>query len=152
MKNQIGYCGIWCGDCLGGNGAIIKLTKKYEELIIKSKPALERYAPKEFNYNELLKELAYIQDTPQCPGCRNGGGDSNCKIRDCAIKRNIDNCGNCDTLMDCNKYEELEKCNPDLKKEMLKYKNFDKNDILMEKMKKLKTKWPHCILVCENTN
>jgi hypothetical protein len=29
VKSQIGFCGIWCGSCLGGNGAVLELTRKY---------------------------------------------------------------------------------------------------------------------------
>ena len=33
VKDQIGYCGIWCGSCIVGNGLLRELTKKYEFLI-----------------------------------------------------------------------------------------------------------------------
>jgi thiol-disulfide isomerase/thioredoxin len=29
VKNQIGYCGIWCGSCIVGNGTLKELSKKY---------------------------------------------------------------------------------------------------------------------------
>ena len=31
VKDQIGYCGIWCGSCIVGNGALRELTRKYED-------------------------------------------------------------------------------------------------------------------------
>ena len=32
VKNQIGYCGIWCGSCIVGNGTLRELTDKYKDL------------------------------------------------------------------------------------------------------------------------
>jgi len=29
VKNQIGYCAIWCGSCIVGNGTLKELSKKY---------------------------------------------------------------------------------------------------------------------------
>jgi len=33
MKEQIGYCGLWCGSCIVGNGTLKELTKRYQKLI-----------------------------------------------------------------------------------------------------------------------
>ena len=33
VKAQVGYCGIWCGSCVVGNGALSGLTRRYRELI-----------------------------------------------------------------------------------------------------------------------
>jgi len=32
VKQQIGYCGIWCGSCVVGNGALCELTRCYREM------------------------------------------------------------------------------------------------------------------------
>ncbi|NWG10261.1 hypothetical protein HXY33_00685 [Candidatus Bathyarchaeota archaeon] len=42
IKNQIGYCGIWCGSCLGGNGATQELTRKYAQVTQHGQSALEK--------------------------------------------------------------------------------------------------------------
>ena len=64
VKDQIGYCGIWCGSCVVGNGTLRELTKRYEE-IIKSY-GLEHWAPKDFDFKEFMKGLASIETMPLC--------------------------------------------------------------------------------------
>ena len=149
VKSQIGFCGIWCGSCLGGNGAVLELTRKYEQTIKRSQHALERWAPKEFDFNEFMKSLVCIEAMPLCLGCKKGGGDPTCKVRICASKRNIDNCSQCDNLMECRNFEELEKGYPKIKEELTKIKNADQNEAVEKWMISLKTRWPHCILLCE---
>jgi hypothetical protein len=150
VKNQVGFCGIWCGSCMGGNGAVQELTRKYEQVVKRSQPALEKYAPKEFNFKELMKELAYAQAMPQCPGCRKGGGNPNCKVRICALGRGVTCCSECEQLLTCKNFEELEKDNPKIKEGLIEIKNKGQA-VLMEKwMGELKAKWPHCLLLCES--
>jgi len=33
VKGQIGACGIWCGSCAVGNGALQELSRRYGELL-----------------------------------------------------------------------------------------------------------------------
>jgi hypothetical protein len=33
VRDQIGFCGIWCGSCAVGNGALRELTKRYEDVV-----------------------------------------------------------------------------------------------------------------------
>jgi hypothetical protein len=151
VKNQIGFCGIWCGSCLGGNGAILELTRKYEQTIRRSQYALEKWAPKEFNFNEFMKGIACIQAMPLCPGCRNGGGNPACEVRNCASKKSITNCSKCDGLEECKNFESLEKDYPKIREELKKIRNADQKEVIEKWMSELKTKWPHCLLLCETT-
>jgi hypothetical protein len=109
VKKQIGFYGIWCSGCLGGNYALQELTRKYEQTIKRSKEALVTWAPKEFDFNGLLKNLEIVQAMPLCPGCKKNGGDTTCEIRICAVKNNITNCSQCDELINCKNFESLEK-------------------------------------------
>jgi len=150
VKNQIGFCGIWCGSCLGGNGAVLELTRKYEQIIKRSQPALEKWAPKEFDFNEFMKGLACIQAMPLCPGCKKSGGDPTCKIRSCASKKNIVNCSQCDELSECKNFESLGQDYPKIKEELRKIKGADQKEVVEKWMSELKSKWPHCTLLCES--
>lgn len=149
VKNQIGFCGIWCGSCLGGNGAILELTKRYEQIIKHSQSALEKWAPKEFNFNQFMKDLTGIQAMPNCPGCRKGGGNPTCKIRICALEKGMMDCGQCDQLGECKNFVELEKSNPKIKDELREIQGKNQQLLIQKWMSELKTKWPHCILLCE---
>lgn len=150
VKDQIGFCGIWCGGCKNGNGVIMELTKKYEKIIEKGN--LEKWAPKDFDFKEFMKGLSSMQKMLLCPGCLKGGGIPNCEIRVCALEKNVTNCNQCHQLMTCKHLEELEK-NYDLKirKNLIEIKNIDK-DVLIEKwLNELGSRWPHCIMFCPST-
>lgn len=148
-KNQIGYCGIWCGSCMGGNGAFQELTRKYEQIAQLSKYALEKYAPEGFNFDELMKNLASAQAMPQCPGCKKGGGNSTCSVRICASQRNIASCGECNELTSCGNFEELEKNYPHMKEDLVKIKSVGQKKMIAKWIDELRGKWPHCVLLCE---
>lgn len=93
VRNQIGFCGIWCGSCAVGNGALKELTKKYEEII--KVYGLEELAPKDFDFKEFMKGLTLIQTISLCQGCLKGGGNLDCEIRKCALNRKIAECYEC---------------------------------------------------------
>jgi len=106
VKNQIGYCGLWCGSCIVGNGALRELTKKYVHLI--KGYGVDDWGAKGFDSKEFMKGLASIQGLPICTGCLKGGGNDACKIRPCASSRNITGCNECDESMACENLEELQ--------------------------------------------
>ena len=146
VKNQIGFCGIWCGSCLGGNGAILELTRKYEQIITRSQSALKKWAPKEFNFNDFMKGLTCIQAMPLCPGCLKGGGNPTCEVRICASKKNMINCSQCDQLTICKNFEDLEKHYPNIKEDLIKTKGASRQELIEKWTNELKSKWPHCVL------
>lgn len=148
MKDQIGFCGIWCGSCVAGNGATSELARKFQEAA--KKHNLEKWAPKDFNFKEFEKGLSSIQRMHTCPGCRKGGGLSTCAVRICALKRGFDDCSKCGGLIECRNFEHLEKENPKIKEKLLETKNMDRKELLRKWMSELRTKWPHCIVICES--
>jgi len=146
VRNQIGFCGIWCGSCAAGNGAIIELTRKYEEVV--KNHNLEKWAPKTFDFKQFMKGLTSIQVMPSCPGCQKGGGPPACRIRICALEKSVADCGQCDRLVECRNFEQLEKSHPKIKEELMKIENVDRKELIEKWISELKTKWPHCILLC----
>ncbi len=149
VRNQIGFCGIWCGSCLGGNGAIQELTRKYEQIIKHSQLALEKWASKEFIFNDFTKGLACIEAMQLCPGCRKGGGPPTCNIRICALGKSLTACSHCNELADCKNFENLEKANPKIKEELSKLRTVNQSELLKKWTDELAQKWPHCILTCK---
>jgi len=145
VKNQIGYCGIWCGSCVAGNGALKELTKKYEEII--TKYDLEEWAPKDFDFKEFRKGLASIQVMPLCPGCLKSGGRENCEIRECASRKNITDCSECAKPEAC-KIELLQKMRTGALDAGLfvKMEKVDKQELLEKWTAELRNKWPSSIL------
>ena len=146
VKNQIGFCGIWCGSCVAGNGALRELTNGYEEIV--EKYGLEEWAPKDFDFKEFMKGLASIQAMPLCRGCLKGDGRSNCEMRACASNKNITDCSECDQPTACKNLETLEKMRTGASRAGLyvKTENVDRQELIEKWTAELKSKWPCCIL------
>jgi len=150
VKNQVGFCGVWCGSCVAGNGTLRELTKRYEELI--KGYDLEEWAPKDFDFNEFAKGLKSIQNMPLCEGCLKGGGRPNCEIRTCAQSKNIDDCSQCDQQKTCKNLEILEKMRTGALRAnlMVKVKNVNRQKLIDKWTPELKNKWPSSILFLQD--
>jgi hypothetical protein len=107
VKTQIGYCGLWCGSCIVGNGTLKELTKRYEHLI--GGYGVDKWGAKDFDGKEFMKGLASIQNLPICLGCLKGGGNDECKIRPCASEKKMSDCTTCNEFMKCKNSEALGK-------------------------------------------
>lgn len=107
VKDQIGYCGLWCGSCVVGNGTLRELTKRYEHLI--KGYGIDEWGAKGFDAEEFRKGLKAIQEIPICKGCLKGGGNNRCSVRPCASKKRLSDCGECGRLGGCKYTNELNK-------------------------------------------
>jgi hypothetical protein len=107
VKNQLSYCGIWCGSCIVGNGMLKELTKKYERLI--DGYGVDKWGAKEQDFDgpEFMKSLKAIQNIPICRGCLKGGGNDVCKIRPCAQKKKLYDCMECGEMESCSNHESI---------------------------------------------
>jgi len=99
VKNQIGYCGLWCGSCLVGNGVLNELARKCGKAI--SDYGVNEWGPKDIDYERLLKELATVTSMDPCIGCLKGGGRTNCEIRACARTKGLAECVECGKEKSC---------------------------------------------------
>ena len=146
VREQIGFCGIWCGSCVVGNGTLRELTERYGEII--GAYGLEEWAPKDFDYKEFLKGLESIQGMPLCPGCLKGGGKDNCEMKACASNKTIDNCSECHELAACQHVEVLQKMRSGALAAGLfvKTEKVDRQQLVEAWMAELKSQWPCCIL------
>lgn len=149
VRGQIGYCGIWCGSCAGGNGTVAELARRLEQMI--QGYSLEKWLPKQFDFGEFTKGLQCIQTNVVCRGCRNGGGPSNCKIRICGLQKGVSDCSLCDELTKCSNFDLIEKNHPKIKEDLLETRNANHEELFQKWLHELRTKWPHCILFCSST-
>ena len=108
VKNQIGYCAIWCGSCVVGNGALKESTKRYEHII--GAYGVDKWGAEDqgFDGQEFMKALTLMQNIPICRGCLKGGGATNCKIRACASSKKSADCTECKEFMACENREALQ--------------------------------------------
>lgn len=146
VRDQIGFCGIWCGSCIVGNGALQELTRRYEELI--TVYGLEEWGPKDFDYKELLKGLQSIQNTPLCSGCLKGGGRESCEMKSCASSRRITGCHTCREPVVCKHSEPLRHMRSGAIKAglFITTEDVDRQQLLENWTAKLRTSWPASIL------
>jgi len=146
VKNQVGYCGIWCGSCVVGNGALQRLSAEYEDVI--KNYGLENWAPKTFDFKEFLKGLETIKATPLCAGCLKGGGWEACPMRGCVIKKKITDCAECDDPKACPHSASLEKMRTGSFKAGLfvKTRKGNQKKLIAQWAGRLKTRRPSCIL------
>jgi len=145
VKDQIGFCGIWCGSCIVGNGTLRELTKRYKELI--NAYDLKDWVPKDFDFGEFYKGLETIQSMSLCLGCLKGGGRDDCEIRICATNKNLQDCTSCQEFHKC-KIELLEYMRSGAREAGLSVKTQDDDggEVIKRWMSELKAKWPCCIL------
>jgi len=146
VKNQIGYCGLWCGSCIVGNGTLKELTKRYEEFI--KGYGVDEWGAKDFDSNEFMKGLASIQALPICQGCLKGGGNDQCKIRPCASQRKIPDCNECNEPATCKNLEALQKVRTGALAVgmLLKTSKGGQQELIEKWTTELKSKWPSCII------
>lgn len=146
VKDQIGFCGIWCGSCIAGNGTLQELTKRYKELV--NKYGLKDWAPKDFDFGEFFKGLESIEKMPLCKGCLKGGGRDNCEIRTCATDKGLKDCTLCQEFGQCKNAEILEHMRSGARDAGLfvTSSGSDRQELVERWSAELKSKWPCCIL------
>jgi hypothetical protein len=103
---QIGRCGIWCGSCVVGNGALTEIARRYREMV--DSHGLEHWGAAGFDYSEFTKGLGCISQLEACPGCLRGGGREECPLRQCAQEQGLDTCVDCSEFPGCSHGELLE--------------------------------------------
>jgi hypothetical protein len=147
VKDQIGFCGIWCGSCVVGNGVLRELTGRYEEVI--QAYGLQEWGPKEFDFKEFMRGLRSIREMPLCQGCLKGDGRPNCEMRACASRKKIGDCSECDSPADCKNSDGLRKMREGAIGAglLVKTENVDRRKLIRQWTRELKSRWPHSILL-----
>jgi hypothetical protein len=91
--DQVGYCGIWCGSCAVGTGALMRIAELYRDLA--ESHGLGHWGAADFDYAEFRRGLDAIAALKVCPGCLRGGGRDDCELRGCATARGLRGCVAC---------------------------------------------------------
>jgi hypothetical protein len=146
VKDQIGFCGIYCGSCIVGNGVLRELTKRYHELT--TAYGLKEWGPKNFDYDQFAKGLSSISTMPLCPGCLKGGGRDDCEIRACAQSKQVEDCGECSEPGDCAHSDLLERMRSGAEAAgiFVKRGTGERRELLEEWVVELRQRWPCRIL------
>jgi hypothetical protein len=146
VKDQIGYCGLWCGSCIVGNGSLKELTGKYAHLV--KGYGVTEWGAKDFDSNEFMKGLASIQNLPVCAGCLKGGGNDQCKIRPCASGKRIRDCNECNETEKCKNDEALQKIRSGALAVamILKTGKGDQDKLIRKWTAQTRGKFPRCVI------
>ena len=99
VKNQLAYCGLWCGSCLVGNGTVSDLARDCRKAI--TDYGVADWGPKNVDYPKLLEGLSVLGSMEPCVGCLRGGGKDDCQVRACAKKRDVMECAECGSQKTC---------------------------------------------------
>jgi len=152
VKNQIGYCAIWCGSCVVGNGILKELTKRYEHII--EGYGVDKWGAEDqdFDGREFMKSLQSIQNIPICRGCLKGGGATNCKIRTCASSKKLADCTECKEFMTCENREALQKVRTGASRVgmLVKTDKVGQRKLIEKWTVEIRNKFPHCILLSKH--
>ena len=146
VRNQIGFCGIWCGSCVVGNGALREITKWCAAKI--DAYGLREWGPRDVDYKELAKGLESIAAMPPCPGCLNGGGRDGCEMKACVSGKGIDDCSECGDSAGCPHSDVLEEMRSGALAAglLVKTERVDKQRLIAEWTAQLKKSWPSSVL------
>ena len=146
VQGQMGYCGIWCGSCIIGNGALRELTKKYERLM--RAYGLYHWGPEELDFGRLIEGLEAIQRIPLCPGCLRGGGREGCALRNCAVQNGLASCNQCRAMAACEHIELLQHMRSGALQARLfvNTEDVDREQLMARWAADLQAQWPCCIL------
>lgn len=149
VKDQIGFCGLWCGSCVAGNSTLQVLTSKY--LALTEAYDLKQWAPEDFDYAEFEKGLRSIESMPGCPGCLQGGGNPECVMRACAQAKALADCTEC-REPECEHTEALSKMRKAAREAGLfvKDQDSDSRELIEKWTGELKTRWPSSLLFQED--
>jgi hypothetical protein len=140
-KQYLGYCGLYCGDCLGRTGVIADAARDFLDVLDKyefEKTAFSVFPSQLADYDNLLDMLMFMENLRCTRFCREiDGGESKCIVRECCVENGYFACNSCEGFEDCDKLElvlgrlHLEACKRNLR---------DVNEMGLEKWLALGTK------------
>ncbi len=117
----VGYCGMYCGDCIPRIENPAELAQKMLKIvqsdqfktIAKGLPKAMPIFEKLSLYDDFCEFLGTMGMLSCNAPCRENGGFPDCVIRTCCHKRNIEGCWRCDDFSECRHITWLCQIHPD---------------------------------------
>jgi len=149
VKDQIGGCGIWCGSCAVGNGAIREIAERFKQIL--DSHGVEHWAPDEVDYPAFARGLTAVRKIAACAGCRQGGGRDDCRLRACSVENELADCSDCSEFGACPSHELLQHMREGARKAGLFVREPGENpaQLLAAWTKRVQSAWPSSILFLE---
>ena len=114
-QDLIAYCGLYCGDCPSQTQTVANLARDLRKELRRYR--YDKVADmlsqvsflKEFEHYDKCYSLLGTMVKMRCnKACQGNGGSPHCKVRDCARKKKLDGCWQCDDFSTCEKLKFLE--------------------------------------------
>ncbi len=107
---EVSYCGLFCGDCIIRNGELGARSSKLLRSVItpdfaKLAKGLPQVKPAIFeslkDYPVLINMLTTMTHLDCEKICKEDGGSSDCRIRECCRDKGYDGCWDCNDHLHC---------------------------------------------------
>ena len=103
-RNELAYCGFYCGDCLGRTGVIADAAERFKAVLDEYRFEKTAHAvfPEELPEYDKLTDMVTFMAGLRCPAvCRDREGDSSCGAKRCCIEKGYYACYECDGFEAC---------------------------------------------------
>ena len=97
------YCGLCCSHCYSRTHIAPTAEKLKEQM---KAQGFESFGPYMQDYTEFWRFISTLTEAEGCPGCRQGGGNPACAMRDCAQGKQTEACPLCSEYP-CDKFDWL---------------------------------------------
>ena len=136
VLKYVTYCGLYCGLC-SQRARIPQQAKALRDSM--AKDGFDQWGQDMPNFKGFWEFLDQWSDLKNCcPGCRQGGGNPECDIRECAQKRNVEVCIDCNDYQ-CDRISELGKIYPTLIADGQRLKEIGVDQWILEQEKRAET-------------
>ena len=93
---NIAFCGLDCEVCGERTEEKRNLSKKLQDLVAEMDAYVEYLPdPRYKGWAQFKDVLNAITEHPDCPGCRENGGNPDCGLRNCAREKEVEFCYKC---------------------------------------------------------
>jgi len=118
QRRYTAYCGLYCRDCIPGKSDLFRAARELEQQL--DEAGFGKYARVKAAKAVVFEDYAMFADVLdaitqlECPGpCREGGGNADCAVRACAIKKHHAGCWECEDLRGCSLLDPLRRFHGD---------------------------------------
>lgn len=139
-ENQAGPCGIVCGACPLGSGAVAESAVQTRKHIAQCQiPAWSPFVPggKDIDWAAVDRGLNWMEKYACCAGCERDGGPPDCTIRICARERGHELCNSCSDLDSCTKFEWLKEHGEQIKEKLKDNRGLSKEEYVKKMMNQM---------------
>ena len=110
-KKYLGYCGLYCGDCLGRTRVIADAASQFLNVLDKyefEKTALSVFPSQLSEYDNLIDMLMFMENLHCTRLCRElDGGESQCIVRECCVEHGYQVCSSCEDFETCENLDSI---------------------------------------------